>query len=256
MRTLYILVLACLSVSPAFARPSQTQACYATQYAGDGYSVCIFNPKQDDIRLFHKAPDGTLYGHFDNLIPDLAKRNEALDFAMNGGMYHADRAPVGGYIEGGKVITPMNTRAGKGNFFMKPNGVFWTWEEDGYSGGSVMSTPEYIDNGTHDITAYATQSGPMLVIDGKLHSKFRKASNSRRLRNGVGELEDGRIAFVISDGPVNFFNFASFFKDNLKSENALYLDGVISRLYAPALNRNDKGAVMGPIIGVVRKKGP
>ena len=97
---------------------------------------------------------------------------------------------------------------------------------------------------------YATQSGPMLVINGKLHPKFLENSTSRKIRNGVG-INGGAVIFVKSEDPVNFHTFATLFRDDLGAPNALYLDGTISRLYSAELGRNDRGAVMGPIVGVV-----
>ena len=102
----------------------------------------------------------------------------------------------------------------------------------------------------------ATQSGPMLVIDGKLHPRFLKHSTSRYVRNGVGTSADGTQAiFAISNNTINFYDFALFFRDHLKLRNALYLDGNISRMRAPSLSRNDLGfGALGPIIGVVTEK--
>lgn len=98
---------------------------------------------------------------------------------------------------------------------------------------------------------FATQSGPMLVIGGEIHPRFLKDSDSLKRRNGVGVTEEGEAVFVLADTPVRFYDFAAFFRDELKTPNALYLDGTISRLYAPELERNDPGEVMGPIVGVV-----
>lgn len=91
----------------------------------------------------------------------------------------------------------------------------------------------------------------MLVVNGKIHPRFLKDSDSLKRRNGAGVTRDGEAVFVLSDSPVRFHDFAAFFRDELKTPNALYLDGTISRLYAPALGRNDPGAAMGPIVGVV-----
>ena len=41
-------------------------------------------------------------------------------------------------------------------------------------------------------------------------------------------------------------------RDQLGAADALYLDGTVSRLYAPALNRDDGGTDMGPIVAIVR----
>jgi len=93
----------------------------------------------------------------------------------------------------------------------------------------------------------------MLVIDGALHPRFLVDATSRKRLNGVGVKEDGSVVFVLSDTPVTFHVFASYFRDDLKTPNALYLDGAISRLYAPELSRADAGVAMGPIVGVVGK---
>jgi uncharacterized protein YigE (DUF2233 family) len=101
--------------------------------------------------------------------------------------------------------------------------------------------------------AYATQSGPMLVIDGKLHPRIREDGTSRKIRNGVGACEEGRTAFAISNEPVTFHEFALLFKIELKCPDALYLDGSISAAYAPSLGRHDRWRPMGPIVGMVAK---
>jgi uncharacterized protein YigE (DUF2233 family) len=100
----------------------------------------------------------------------------------------------------------------------------------------------------------ATQSGPMLVINGALHPKFQPESTSRKRRNGVGVSRSGIVHFAISDGFVRFHDFATLFLDRLDSPDALFLDGTVSRLYAPALGRNDPGVRMGPILGVTEAK--
>ena len=92
----------------------------------------------------------------------------------------------------------------------------------------------------------------MLVIDGELHPKFLKDSDSTYIRNGVGVSEDGKtVWFAISEDAVNFHRFGSLFRDRLGTPQALYFDGNISRLYAPGIGRHDGGFPMGPIVGVV-----
>ena len=99
---------------------------------------------------------------------------------------------------------------------------------------------------------FATQSGPMLVIDGDIHPSINADGTSRKRRNGVGVSEDGEtVYFAISDGAVTFHEFASLFRDRLDAPNALFLDGQVSRLYAPMIGRNEPGLDMGPIVGVV-----
>ena len=138
--------------------------------------------------------------------------------------------------------------AGPGNFGLLPNGVFCIRE----GRADVIETRRYIDESP--ACRDATQSGPMLVIDGALHPRFLSDSTSRYVRNGVGTSADGaRVVFAISRNPVTFHEFGTLFKDTLGLPNALYFDGKVSRMYAPAHGRNDPGFWLGPIVGVVSK---
>jgi uncharacterized protein YigE (DUF2233 family) len=162
---------------------------------------------------------------------------------MNAGMYHEDRSPVGLYVENGQQLKRLSTADGPGNFSMKPNGVFYV---DGKSAG-VMETKEFA---RRKLTpAFATQSGPMLVINGRLHPRFLASATSKNRRNGVG-VAGSKVTFALAETPVTLHQFARVFRDVLKTPNALYLDGSISRLYAADIHRNDFGFAMGPIVAV------
>jgi uncharacterized protein YigE (DUF2233 family) len=246
------LFVALLLFSAAF--PVAAHAACREETAGAArYAVCEFNPATDDIRLFLNGEAGRPLGEFDLVNVALAAKGETLLFAMNAGMYHKDRTPVGLYVEAGVEQKKLSTSDGPGNFHLKPNGVFWIWVEDGNRGAHVRETDDYL-RAAHDVVAYATQSGPMLVIDGEIHPKFLVDATSRKRRNGVGVRDDGAVVFAISDTGVTFHEFATYFRDALKCSNALYLDGAISRLFSTDLGRNDPGLAMGPIVGVVVPK--
>jgi uncharacterized protein YigE (DUF2233 family) len=237
------LALACL-LAPGAAMAAE---CRDTVFEGASYTVCEVK-LGEDLRLFHSGPDGT-YGSFRNLESALAADGESLEFAMNAGMYHRDLAPVGLYIEDGVETAPLVTRDGPGNFGLLPNGVFCIGETFRVieSRAFKAERPE---------CRFATQSGPMLVIGGKLHPKLLPGSDSLYVRNGVGVSEDGtRAVFAISNEAVNFYSFARLFRDELGLPDALYFDGNISRLYAPGLDRHDGGFPMGPMVGAVVPKG-
>jgi uncharacterized protein YigE (DUF2233 family) len=237
-------------LAAATAAADDAPACRAAASGGARYTVCEVNPATDEIRLFLNDEAGAPYGDFAPLAAALAAKGETLVFAMNAGMYHEDRSPVGLYTENGEQKHNASTRDGPGNFHLKPNGVFWISDsKDGAVAAYVTETGVFLE-GAHFIRE-ATQSGPMLVIDGAIHPKFLVDATSRKRRNGVGVREDGAVVFAISDTRVTFHEFATYFRDTLNCPNALYLDGTISRLYAPALGRDDGGAMMGPIVGVV-----
>ncbi|MCK9909871.1 phosphodiester glycosidase family protein, partial [Microbacteriaceae bacterium K1510] len=146
-------------------------------------------------------------------------------------------------VENGRELKRLSTADGPGNFSMKPNGVFYV---AGKSAG-VLETKAF-QRRKIDAT-FATQSGPMLVIDGKLHPRFLKDATSRNRRNGVG-VKGSSVVFALADDPVTFHQFARVFRDVLKTPNALYLDGSICRLYASDIQRNDFGFPLGPIVAV------
>jgi uncharacterized protein YigE (DUF2233 family) len=218
-------------------------ACRDMTFDGVGYTVCDVQAGED-LRLFSQGPQGNL-GSFAAVNAMLGQAGEALTFAMNAGMYHPDRRPVGLYIEDGVERAPLVTSEGPGNFGLLPNGVFCIGDAF-----AVIESRTYAAD--PPACRYATQSGPMLVIDGALHPRFLPDSTSLYVRNGVGVSPDGLTAFfAISGAAVNFDTFARLFRDGLGTPNALFLDGSISRLYAPALGRDDIGFPMGPIIGTV-----
>jgi uncharacterized protein YigE (DUF2233 family) len=221
--------------------------CRDTAFEGASYTVCEVQAGED-LRLFHSGPDGA-YGSFRNVDQALEAEGKTLGFAMNAGMYHRDLAPVGLYVEDGVEVSKLVTRDGPGNFGLLPNGVFCIGE-----GFRVIESRAFKKE--KPACRYATQSGPMLVIKGDLHPKLLPDSDSTYVRNGVGVSEDGtRAVFAISNDEVNFHAFARFFRDELGLPDALYFDGNISRLYAPALDRHDGGFPMGPIVGTVVPRG-
>ena len=221
--------------------------CRDTSFEGASYTVCEVQAGED-LRLFHSGPDGA-YGSFRDVDEALGAEGKALGFAMNAGMYHRDLAPVGLYVEDRVEVSKIITSDGPGNFGLLPNGVFCIGEDF-----RVMESRAF--KKAKPDCRYATQSGPMLVIKGKLHPKFLPGSDSTYVRNGVGVSEDGtRAVFAISNDAVNFHSFARLFRDELGLPDALYFDGNISRLYAPSLDRHDGGFPMGPIVGTVVPRG-
>jgi uncharacterized protein YigE (DUF2233 family) len=222
-------------------------ACAPKNFDAAKFTVCRFDPKRDDIRLFLSGPDDKPYGSLAALAAALKAKGERLMFAMNAGMFKEDQSPVGLYVEDRRELHEADTRGGASNFHMKPNGVFWIG--DGVAG--VTETSRYLASPPG--ARYATQSGPMLIINGKIHPKIRPDGTSLKTRNGVGACDGGAVVFAVADEPVTFDAFARLFRDGLSCQNALFLDGSISSLYAPDLNRDDEPGPIGPIVGVVRR---
>ncbi len=222
--------------------PALALTCGEVSFEGTPYTVCEVAPREEQLRLFLNDAEGRPYGSFGAVEAE----HGALAFAMNAGMYHRDRRPVGLFLQDGEELAPLVTQEGPGNFGMLPNGLLCLNDE----GAFVLESRAYAAGGGD--CASATQSGPLLVLDGELHPRFLPESDSLYVRNGVGTSADGsRAVFVISERPVNFHGFARFFRDGLGLPDALYFDGSVSRLHAPSLGRSDFGMPMGPIVGLL-----
>lgn len=233
-------------------KTAQVWSC-TTQQTSIRYSACridsqALNSDQYQLKLFWQDEHQPLLT-FDKLI-DTLPSTQSLTFAMNAGMYNEDYAPIGYTVIEGEEKRALNLKEGGGNFHLLPNGVLW-WDK---TGKLQITESQALDSLIKNDKAqpwYATQSGPMLVIDNEIHPKFNPDSQSMKFRNGVGVCSDGSIQLVNSEQPVSFYQFAELFKEELHCPNALFLDGgIASALYAPSIDKHDKKQ-MGVMIGVV-----
>lgn len=232
------------SATPAPA--SGPSACANVTFEGVPLTHCIADPAQHRIAMANLGPDKQPFA-------SLAKFAATVDpatiaFAMNGGMYGDDLKAIGYYVEKGERLKELDRSEGTGNFYMKPNGVFFG------SGGTwrVLGSNTFF-NTVGDRPEFGTQSGPLLLDNGKMHPEVQDNGPSRAIRNAVGVGEDGKAHFVISDAPISFGQLARYYRDVLKVNDALYLDGAVSSLWDPAGGRQDGGRV-GPIIVVTKRR--
>jgi uncharacterized protein YigE (DUF2233 family) len=217
---MWMLVPLCAS-APADAAPiDQTHV----EHLGDGYTVVTVDLTAAELRMFGGAGGISM-----SEAKVAAERSGASAQAlMNGGMYGHDDGPIGLFVLDGQVRHALNTKEGAGNFHLMPNGVFYV-DVGGKAHVDVTATVAALDLAT---VRDATQSGPMLLIDGAVHPEFRPESTNKLPRNGVGVSPDGNTVYlVISDGSVRFHDFATMFRDELHCEDALFLDGVVSLLW-------------------------
>lgn len=208
------------------------------------YSV---DPEKEKVELFWKNEKDKPLKSIGNLKTYLNSQNKNLKFAMNGGMFAENNTPKGLYIENFKTLNPIDTLKGEGNFYLQPNGIFYITNSNECKIVSTESFTQYPN------IKFATQSGPMLIQNGKINSAFQQKSNNLNIRNGVGILKSGNLVFVMSKKEINFYNFALLFK-NLGCDNVLYLDGFVSRAYFPEEKWIQEDGDFGVMIGVTIEK--
>lgn len=217
----------------------------ACWFTNDNIVSYIADPATQEIRLYWKDEKGQVLKSIQQLKDHLDRKQQKLIFATNGGMYKMDHSPVGLFIQEQKVISPLDTSSGRGNFYLMPNGVFYITTANK---AVICQTSDYKHN--NQIRS-ATQSGPMLLINGAIHPAFKKGSVNLNVRNGVGILPGNKLLFAMSKEPVNFYDFAEYFK-SMGCINALYLDGVVSRTYLPEKNWIQTDGDFGVMIGITK----
>lgn len=233
---LFLIIIATISVGFL----AQTKK---TAIDDERFVTFTVNPKKQNVAFYWKNEKNENFKNVENLMLWLKKKKKELIFGTNGGMYKKDNSPQGLYIENGKKKIKIDTSNGNGNFYLKPNGIFYISKD---KKPNICLTKKFIENKKIN---FATQSGPMLVIDGNIHSAFQKNSVNLNIRNGIGILPNNEIVFAMSKKEINFYEFAEYFKA-LGCKNALYLDGFVSRTYLPEKNWIQTDGNFGVIIGV------
>jgi len=207
------------------------------QHLGDDYTVVSVDLHRLDLDLYGQTADEGAVHTIPELASWLKGRGRRLVMATNGGIFSTPNQPVGLHVERGMQRSPMDLGSGFGNFYVKPNGVFYVSTSGGSQSAHVVSS-ERFQLDPCDLRV-ATQSGPALLLHGQVNTVFSATSSSLKLRSGVGvwDADAHVVHFAISEGPVRFHDFATLFRDELGCTDALYLDGSISVLRAPGRHR-------------------
>jgi uncharacterized protein YigE (DUF2233 family) len=221
---------------------------FVINFKEHAYTIYQVNLERDKLELVSRSEDGTRIRNPGTLESIAARTGKRLKFATNSGIFDTSFSPLGLYIEAGRQIAPLNTRDGTGNFYIKPNGVFYVKGDQ----ASVLATEKYDSKIAPDL---ASQSGPLLVDDGTINPIFNQYSANELVRSGVGVETPSKVLFAISNEPVTFYEFAALFKEQLKCRSALYLDGVISVMYVADLDRRQTSGNFAAMFAVFEKAG-
>jgi Predicted periplasmic protein len=225
-----LLPLALFVGVPGCAPTAQALDSGELAFEGQNYRVVQLDLKRERLGLYWREPQsGQPFSSIESLRQWGEAHGQRLLFATNAGIYDHKFAPLGLYVENGKTVVPLNLAHGNpasGNFSLLPNGVFAIYP-DGHA--AVRTSAAFKAEGKP--AQWATQSGPMLLIDGKLNEQFVDDSSSLKWRSGVCVKTSTEVVFAVSEAPVNFHTFGRLFRDRLGCRDALYLDGSISQLY-------------------------
>ncbi|MES2598161.1 MAG: phosphodiester glycosidase family protein [Verrucomicrobiota bacterium] len=228
--SLFLLVLTLLS-SPVNAE--------TLEHDGALYHVQRIPRAQHSKLHLHWLDDaGKPLSNFGGLQKQIRREGGEIAFATNAGIYEHGPKPCGLTISDAKLVVPLNLRDDYGNFYLKPNGVFYL---DDRTGPGIVESKEY-----QSLTIrprLANQSGPLILRKGVVHPAFREDSPNKKQRSAVGVVKATQeVIFAMSDredrvkGRVTFYQLVKLFR-HLGCEDALFLDGDISQMiFSPAPN--------------------
>jgi uncharacterized protein YigE (DUF2233 family) len=215
----------------------------------DGVTYHLVFAKPENIRILWKSRNGQQMRTIPEVADDLRSRGEKPSTVMNAGIFEPGGIPCGLLIQSGKVLNPVNRGPGKGNFYLKPSGIFMI----GTTTAAIVRTDEYPAAGFE--VRYATQSGPLLLRRGMMHPAISATSSSRLHRNGVGITRDGKVILAMTDFHSskfpNLYEFAMLFQ-KLGCDDALFLDGDLSQMRSGA-DLGKESNLFGAMIAVVNQ---
>ena len=222
-----LLITLLLAALPAraldFAPLGKTAAYAEAQHQGVRYGIVRAEPRA--VSLLWKNSEGYAYRSLGAAHDALKAQGKIPLMLMNAGIFTTAHTPAGLWTEQGNTLIALNTRKGKGNFHIQPNGVFSL--ADGKA--RVESSASYQKRPRK--SAYAVQSGPMLLIDGRINPRFVENLSSPYKRNAVCTTKNGALYFIMTldyeqEWP-SFHRLASALQ-TFGCHQALYLDGSIS----------------------------
>jgi uncharacterized protein YigE (DUF2233 family) len=248
---LRLLALGALAAAAGCASPADAVDGREVVFDSQSYFTVTVDTRREDIELYWRNPEtGQPFGGIEALKAWTAGKGRPLAFATNAGIYDREFRPLGLYVEDGKTVVPLNLAHGNprsGNFSLLPNGVFAVYDD----GSAEVRTSEAFRAAGRK-PRWATQSGPMLVIDGEINTQFENGSDSMKWRSGVCARTPREVVFAVSRAPVNFHSFARLFRDEIGCRDALFLDGSISQAYTPEAGYTGAPAFMTkPYAGMV-----
>jgi hypothetical protein len=213
MKPLFFLMISFCFAKQNFAQYLEKQN---LNFNGISYDAIIFKVDSNISNRFYVLEnDGT------KTEEQIFESIQGSFFAVNAGTTDANCDLLGLYIKEKVPTQPINLNNGEGNFYIKPNGFigFLNNEIDIKNATKFNSSVSYQN---------AIQNGPMLISDNVINPNFNVNSTNKNFRVGVGTFfsNNGQfMVFALSNSPLSFYQFAAFFSEKFKCNNALVLEG-------------------------------
>ncbi|MDO5090011.1 MAG: phosphodiester glycosidase family protein [Cardiobacteriaceae bacterium] len=204
--------------------PLGDSAFYAeADYQGVRYGIVKARP--ENVSLLWRDGEGKALRSLGAAFSAVKAEGKVPLMLMNAGIFTTAHTPAGLWVEKGETLIALNRNKGSGNFHIQPNGVFSVTRGK----ARVETTAAFAKRQAR--VDYAVQSGPMLLIDGKINSRFVKNLSSPYKRNAVCTTKKGELLFLMTlsydvEWP-SFYRLAEALS-SFGCHNALYLDGSIS----------------------------
>jgi uncharacterized protein YigE (DUF2233 family) len=145
------------------------------------------------IRMYWKDNKDVPYRTFERLL----KTKKNIEFITGVGKFRGAFSSIGLYIENGHLLHPIKrVQNSKVNREIQPSGVFQI-NSDGASIAPLQTKRAYKN------AIWAIQSGPMLLIDGRINAAL--PNRTKALRNGVGIKKDGKVLFACMEASMREF---------------------------------------------------
>jgi uncharacterized protein YigE (DUF2233 family) len=227
-------------------------------FLGIRYNVFVADLDKNIIQLHYKRPNGAPFNSIGEVHKYLLQSKQQALMITNAGMFTPSSEPAGLYIEStGKILYPLDTgkstKPNPDNFYLLPNGVFYIDSDNKAHIDTTEFISKLLKSGQVNNMKIATQSGPMLVINNRIHNSFSWSSNNRKIRSGVGIINDKRVVFIISKEETVFYEVSVLFRDIFNCSNALFLDGAISKMYLSDIDSTTMEGFFGPMLSVTKK---
>lgn len=191
------------------------------------------------IRMYWKDSKGIPYMTFERLL----KTNKNIEFITGVGKFSGEFSSTGLFIENGQLVHPIKTvQNSKVNLEIQPYGVF----QINAAGASIAPLQA---KRAYKNAIWAIQSGPMLLMDGRINAAL--PNRTKTLRNGVGIKKNGKVYFACMEASMR--EFAEHFQKE-DCLNALILESEHPDVWYRG-NSRKKFNRFGPMIVVEKSNG-